>query len=100
MEDYEILDICMENSYDLIMGRKSLDEILESNEVPYLLWNVVSEKDLQSSIFNDVLDLMIKYYEDSEEYERCDKLLKFKKNEKLRRKKKIRGVNRIGETGV
>ena len=77
MEDHEILDICMENSYNLIMGRKSLDQILESSEVPYLLWNVISEKDLQSSIFNDVLDLMIKYYEDLEEYERCSELLKF-----------------------
>lgn len=100
MEDNEILDLCMENSYDLIMGKKSLDEILESSEVPYLLWNVVSEKDLKSSIFNDVLDLMIKYYEDTEEYEKCSKLLNLKKNEKLRRKKKIRGINRIGETGV
>ena len=35
MEDHEILDVCMENSYDLIMGKKSLDEILESSEVPY-----------------------------------------------------------------
>jgi hypothetical protein len=95
MEDHEILDVCMENSYDLIMGKKSLDEILESSEVPYILWNVISEKDLKSSIFNDVLDLMIKYYEDLEMYERCSELLKFKKNEKLRRKKKIRRTNRI-----
>ena len=96
MEDYEILDICMENSYDLIMGKKSLDEILDSSEVPYILWNAVSNKDLEGTIFNDVLDLMIKYYEDIEAYERCSKLLKFKKNEKLRRKKKIRRVNRVG----
>ena len=95
MEDHEILDVCMENSYDLIMGKKSLDEILDSSEVPYILWNVISEKDLKSSIFNDVLDLMIKYYEDLEMYERCSELLKFKKNEKLRSKKKIRGLNRI-----
>jgi len=96
MEDHEILDVCMENSYDLIMGKKSLDEILDSSEVPYILWNVVNEKDLKSSIFNDILDLMIKYYEDLEIYERCSELLKFKKNEKLRRKKKIRRFNRIG----
>ena len=95
MEDHEILDVCMENSYDLIMGKKSLDEILDSSEVPYILWNVVSEKDLRSSIFNDILELMIKYYEDLEMYERCSELLKFKKNEKLRRKKKIRRTNRI-----
>lgn len=95
MEDSEILDICMENSYDLIMGKKSLDEILDSSEVPYILWNVIDEMDLKSSIFNDVIDLMIKYYEDIEEYEKCSELLKFKKNEKLRSKKKIRGLNRI-----
>ena len=100
MEDHEILDISMENSYDLIMGKKSLDEILDSSEVPYILWNAVSNKDLEGTIFNDVLDLMIKYYEDIEAYERCSKLLKFKKNEKLRRKKKIRGINRIRKTGV
>ena len=100
MEDHEILDICMENSYDLIMGKKSLDEILDSSEVPYILWNAVSNKDLEGTIFNDVLDLMIKYYEDIEAYERCSKLLKFKKNEKLRRKKKIRGINRIRKTDV
>ena len=95
MEDNEILDICMENSYDLIMGKKSLDEILDSSEVPYILWNVIDEMDLKSSIFNDVIDLMIKYYEDIEEYEKWSELLKFKKNEKLRSKKKIRGLNRI-----
>lgn len=96
MEDHEILDVCMENSYDLIMGKKSLDEILDSNEVPYILWNVVDKTDLKNSMFNDVIDLMIKYYEDLEMYERCSELLKFKKNEKLRYKKKIRGINRIG----
>ena len=80
MEDHEILDVCMENSYDLIMGKKSLDEILDSSEVPYILWNVVSEKDLRSSIFNDILDLMIKYYEVSEaikELETMKKLAPF-----------------------
>ena len=92
----EIIDICVSNSYDLLTGRKSVEDILDSSSHPYFLWNVV-EEDLDQEIFDGFLDFMINYYEEMEHYERCAVLLNIKVNERSKCKQEIRKTNRIWE---
>jgi hypothetical protein len=94
IDTQEIIDICVANSYDLLTGRKSIEEILDSTETPYFLWNVI-EEDLDQHDFNSFIDFMIEYYEELEHYERCSVLLNIKLNERNRCKRKIREANRI-----
>ena len=96
IDTQEIIDICVANSYDLITGKKSIEEILDSASMPYFLWNV-SEEDLDLDDLDEFIDFMIEYYEESECYERCAVLLNIKLNERNRCQQKIRKANSIGE---
>ena len=91
----EIIDICVENSYNLLTGKKSIEDILDSSSRPYFLWNVV-EEDLDQEIFDSFIDFMINYYEDMEYYERCAVLLNIKLNERNKCKQENREINRVG----
>ena len=99
-ENKKILGNCMKNSYDFLMGKKTLEEILDQNGNPYFLWNVVDHENLTSSTFGDIIDVMIRYYEEGEEYEKCAKLLKFKKNGENQHREKIKETYRVREEGV
>lgn len=92
----EIIDTCVANSYDLLTGRKSIEDILDSSSQPYFLWNVV-EENLDQEVFNGFIDYMIEYYEQMEYYERCSVLLNIKVNERHRCKQKNRETNRVRE---
>lgn len=91
----EIIDICVENSYNLLTGKKSIEDILDSSSRPYFLWNVV-EEDLDQEIFDSFIDFMINYYEDMEYYERCAVLLNIKLNERNKCKQENREIDRVG----
>ena len=43
IDTQEIIDICVANSYDLLTGKKSIEQILDSPSQSYFLWNVVEE---------------------------------------------------------
>tara|TARA_R110000744_G_scaffold116538_1_gene218051 strand:- start:72 stop:365 length:294 start_codon:yes stop_codon:yes gene_type:complete len=92
----EIIDICVSNSYDLLTGKRSIEDILDSSAKPYFLWNVV-EENLDQEIFDSFISFMINYYEDLEYYERCAVLLNIKVNERSKRKQKTRKINRVRE---
>jgi len=91
----EIIDICVENSYNLLTGKKSIEDILDSSSRPYFLWNVV-EEDIDQEIFDSFIDFMINYYEDMEYYERCAVLLNIKLNERNKCKQENREIDRVG----
>ena len=91
----EIIDICVENSYNLLTGKKSIEDILDSSSRPYFLWNVV-EEELDQEIFYGFIDFMINYYEEMEYYERCSVLLNIKLNERNKCKQENREINRVG----
>ena len=91
----EIIDICVENSYNLLPGKKSIADILDSSSRPYFLWNVV-EEELDQEIFDGFIDFMINYYEEMEYYERCSVLLNIKLNERNKCKQENREINRVG----
>ena len=84
----------------MLTGFKTLEQILDQNGNPYFLWNVIDHESVNNSTFGDVLDVMIRYYEEDEEYEKCAKLLKFKINGKDEHREKVKETYRIREEGV
>jgi len=80
LEDLEMYEQAMENAYALITKRKSLDDIYESFEKEgtvdrfYLPFDPVSEDGRTA----DIIDMVIEYYTNTEEYEKCSELLKIK----------------------
>ena len=63
------LDTAMVNSYEFIMGFKDLEQLLEENPEALLL---VFDPDEYERI--EVIDNLIEYFEETEEYEYCANL--------------------------
>ena len=61
------------NSYNVMVGEKTMDEIVEKTELPIFFINPEEEYD------NEDLDTMIDYFITTEEYEKCAELTKLKK---------------------
>ena len=61
------------NSYKLIVGEKTMDEIVEKTKLP--IFFIPPDEDYD----NDDLDTMIDYFITTEEYEKCTALTKLKK---------------------
>ena len=80
LEDLEMYEQAMENAYALITKRKSLDDIYESFEKEgivdkfYLPFDPISEDGRTA----DIIDMVIEYYTNTEEYEKCSELIKIK----------------------
>ena len=60
------------NSYKLIVGEKTIDEIVEKSKLPIFFISPDEDYD------NDDLDTMIEYFITTEEYEKCTVLTKLK----------------------
>ena len=60
------------NSYKLIVGEKTIDEIVEKSKLPIFFISPDEDYD------NDDLDTMIDYFITTEEYEKCAVLTKLK----------------------
>ena len=60
------------NSYNVMVGEKTMDEIVEKTELPIFFINPEEEYD------NEDLDAMIDYFITTEEYEKCSVLTKLK----------------------
>ena len=80
LEDLEMYEQAMENAYDLITKRKSLDDIYDSFEKDgtieefYLPFDPLSEDGRTA----DIIDVVIEYFTSTEEYEKCAELVKIK----------------------
>jgi len=61
------------NSYELIMGEKTIDEIVERSKMP--IFFIPPDEDYN----NEDLETMIEYFVSTEEYEKCSVLTKLKK---------------------
>jgi len=66
-----------DNTFDILTGKVTIDELLESNNdnIP-LLVQTKEVNDLEDRL--DVLEGMIEYYTEGEEYEKCAELVKLK----------------------
>tara|TARA_R110000824_G_scaffold27127_1_gene92552 strand:+ start:68 stop:343 length:276 start_codon:yes stop_codon:yes gene_type:complete len=79
LEDLEMYNTSMENAYEIITRRKTLDDIyysLEDNEVDkFFLPFDPSQEDGRTE---DIIDMVIDYFITTEEYEKCAELTKIK----------------------
>tara|TARA_R100001377_G_scaffold66253_1_gene41495 strand:+ start:983 stop:1282 length:300 start_codon:yes stop_codon:yes gene_type:complete len=99
MENEKLVYICMENSYNLITGKKSIEYILENSNYPYFLWNIIGDE-VEDELFEEYVDLIIDHYEHYEDYEKCAELLNIKNYGKKTRnkyKRKIKQASTIWE---
>tara|TARA_B100001094_G_C18058705_1_gene733867 strand:+ start:509 stop:778 length:270 start_codon:yes stop_codon:yes gene_type:complete len=66
-----------DNTFDILTGKITINELLESNNdnIP-LLVQTKEVNDLEDRL--DVLEGMIEYYTEGEEYEKCAELVKLK----------------------
>lgn len=65
----------MEDSYYLITGRKSFEEVLEDEQELAVIFNPYQPIKVMDG---DAYDCLIEYYISTEEYEKCDELLQMK----------------------
>ncbi len=74
--DNEILEMAMENTYNLIIGNTTLEELLDEglDFMPLLCEGVnPSQNDIQN---------LLQYFEEEEDYEKCSKILDYLKKQK------------------
>lgn len=67
------IDACYNNGYKLITAKRTLAELTAEKLVVIFPFNPSKLED-----FLNVADLMISYFEQNEEYEKCDDLVKAK----------------------
>ena len=70
----------MEDSYLLITGRKSFEEILEDEADLAVIFNPYQPIKVMEG---DAYDCLIEYYISTEEYEKCDELMQMKELNQL-----------------
>tara|TARA_R110000796_G_scaffold249335_1_gene376992 strand:+ start:910 stop:1269 length:360 start_codon:yes stop_codon:yes gene_type:complete len=81
IEEFEnkIVDIAFENSYLILTKRKTFDELLEQEYEEFLLEDYsigLFAHDPVEDISNDIAEIMIKHFEEKEEYEKCFEIKK------------------------
>ena len=65
-------DLCMRSSYELLLGKKTVDELLEEQDTLYFIHN--PEKPTIVMV-DDVYDVLIEYFTSTEEYDKCAEIL-------------------------
>ena len=70
-------DQCMRHSYNLLLGKKTLEELIEDTAELTLMFNP-SKKYMKME--DDLYDTLIEYFTYTEEYEKCSELLKAKRS--------------------
>lgn len=68
-------DQCMRHTYNLLLGEKTLEELIEETAELTLMFNPERK---QVPMEDDVYDVLIEYFTYTEEYKKCAKLLKAK----------------------
>ena len=75
LDDYELVDLAMNSAYDVLIGNKSIDEIMDQDAEMIF----VPDPEISDEILSEDL---IEYFITTEEYEKCAKikdLMKFRK---------------------
>mgnify|MGYP003150351605 FL=1 len=79
LEDLEMYEEAMNNAYDIITKKKTVDDIYfdledEDYDTYYLPFDPVSEDGRTP----DIIDMVIEYYISTEDYQKCEELVKIK----------------------
>ena len=73
LKDEEMLDDSIINSYYVLTGKATIDDIIERQEFPMFFVNPEDELD------EDTLEDMLDYFISTEEYEKCQELVELLK---------------------
>tara|TARA_R110000803_G_scaffold177127_1_gene239539 strand:- start:215 stop:451 length:237 start_codon:yes stop_codon:yes gene_type:complete len=68
-------DLCMRSSYELLLGKKTIDQLTKETGSLYLIFSPEREVIV---MIDDVYDTLINYFIHTEEYEKCAEILKAK----------------------
>lgn len=68
-------DLCMRSSYELLLGKKTMEELIDQTGNLYLMF---SPEHKAVVMVDDVYDTLIEYFTSTEEYEKCAEILNFK----------------------
>jgi len=81
LEDLEMYNTAMENAYAIITKRKTLDDIYYAFEQEQELDEFFLPFDpiVEDGRSEDIIDMVIEYFIQIEEYEKCAELTKIKK---------------------
>jgi hypothetical protein len=78
-EDLELYGLAMNNAYSIITKEKTLDDIYfefeDGDRQAFPLPFNPMEEDGRT---NDIIDIVVEYFTQTEEYEKCAKLIKIK----------------------
>jgi hypothetical protein len=77
IRDEELVRLANENTFNILMGNITIKELFDQNiDVPLLV--DPSQEFLSSTTKMEILDGMIEYYVEEEDYEKCSELVKLK----------------------
>ena len=66
--DAEIVDEAMNYAYMILTGKATFEELIGSEDEVMLPYNILENEDIDYNV-------LIKYFEDTEEFEKCAELL-------------------------
>ena len=79
LEDLEMYEQAMENAYEIITKRKTLDDIYYDLDAKIIdEFHLPFDPIQEDGRTPDVIDMVIEYYTGTEEYEKCAELVKIK----------------------
>ena len=65
-------DLCMQSSYELLMGKKTMQQLIDETGSLYLIFSPEREAVI---MVDDIYDTLIDYFIHTEEYEKCAEIL-------------------------
>jgi len=80
LEDLEMYENAMDNAYNLITRKKTLDDIFyELDERVIDEFHLPFDPIQEDGRSVDIIDMLIEYFTTTEEYEKCSELVNIKK---------------------
>ena len=79
LEDLEMYERAMNNAYDIITKRKTLDDIyynLEKDEIDD--FPLPFDPIIEDGRTDDIIDMVVEHFTHTEEYEKCAELVEIK----------------------
>ena len=76
LKEFELIEASIRNSYDILVGEKTFDEIINQENIEYIMFHIDPFIDFPE---DEDIDYLIAYFEQNEEYEKCARLLNLKK---------------------
>ena len=79
LEDLELYELAMNNAFDIITKRKTLDDIYQDLEQEHIdTFPLPFDPIREDGRTEDIIDMLVEHFTSTEEYEKCAELVKIK----------------------